>query len=813
MFQFLINFLLEHNIISIIFYKILYMSVVGSFVGILILIIRKIFDKKISPKWKCIMWGILLITLLIPFRFELKTNFQYENKILNNIDAIPEIAKVEHETENIESLEEPLNSNLLVSDLISQSKEENTLTVTNNIEKYNLKDILYLIIIPYAWLFITVSFILSFIFGYLKITNQIKNRKCNDIVINEILKDCLKQLNIKKNIKLYYCNDRKSASIFGILNSKILISKNTLQLDDDSLRYIFMHELAHYKRKDLVLNFVMLLMISLHFFNPIAWYSFKKMREDIELAADECVIRKMDGKEVKQYGLTLIHMLELNQTNNYAINFLCMSDTEKNMERRIKMIKNPLKNKIFSAIFVITVIALISSIVFIKSTGKESVITTVEDNINKINQNYEHIWTEPKERTSFEEYEESIKPPEEYKNTEVSDEEKQNLISEEDAKKIGKEIVNKIGYTDEEIKSIKLSKHIISAVKYSYELRTTNGLYLYINAENGEFSYFRYDNLIKQKFENEKLSDEELKTFVLNLYKTFAFLNQNYEFYSCSSGITAMGVGDVNSSNYKQYTKEEYNAIFYERQASGILDKYKKITINFYIVDGKALISAISCYDDIKANSLYHSSIEYIKQDNKVEISEDMAIKIAEEKDSAITNNKKIKKVRTELINNMTNYEVWAWENGFGYEDLSASENVGGDNNTITTAKSYPKYYYDKYYIRNTYEVVLIYDVEEKDSYDGGAYNGWLGKVYYIDATTGEILGGRELSSLNNDIILENEYLFDEDDNYTCYKTNYYDGKTKELIYEDEKELPEDMKKQFYIKKDEKPNPVSYNIY
>lgn len=810
MFQELINFLLEHNIMATIFYKILYMSLIGCFVGVLLLTIRKIFDKKISPKWKCIMWGIFLVSLLIPFRFELKTDFKYQNKFINNLNSIPEIAKVEYKIENVEEEEEPLSSSLLVSDFMNSVKEENKAISTTNLEKHNLKDIISLVIIPYIWCFIMISFALSFVLGYLKINKQIKNRKCNDIVINKILKDCLKQLNINKDIKLYYCNDRKSASIFGIFNSKILISKNTLELDDGSLKFIFMHELAHYKRKDLILNFVMLLMISLHFFNPVVWYCFKKMREDIELAADECVIKKINENEVKQYGRTLISMLELNQTNDYAINFLCMSDTEKNMERRIKMIKSPLKSKIFSAIFVILVIVLIGSIVFIKSTGKENMITSAEDNISKLNENYEHIWTEPKERTSFEEYEKTLEVPEEYKNIEVSEEEKQNLISEDEARKIGKEIINKIGYTEEEIKSVKLSKNIISAVKYSYEMRTTKGLYIYLNAENGEFSYFRYDNLIKQKFENEKISDEDLKTFVLNLYKTFDFLNQNYEFYRCSSNITAMGVGDVDSSDYKQYTKEEYNAVFYERQPSGVLDKYKSISIGFYIVDGKALISSISSNDEIKANM--YSSAEYIKQDNKVEISEATAIKIAQEKDALISN-KKIKKIRTELINNTTNYEVWAWEKGYKYEDLSVSVNKGDDNNTITTATSFPKYYYDKYYVRNTYEIIIIYDVEKKDPYDGGPYNGWLGKVYYVDATTGEILGGRELSSLNNDIILENEYLFDEDDNYTCYKTNYYDGKTRELIYEDERELPEDMKKQFYIKKDEKPNTVSYNIY
>lgn len=263
----LINFLIQHNMVATIFYKVLYMSIIGSLVGISIFLIRKIFDKKISPKWKCIMWGIFILSLLIPFRFEVKTNLTYENKFINNLDTIPQIAEAKPKEENIQNAQELIESNLIVSEMLEKQIDENleTSPVISNVKEYSLKDIFLLIIVPYMWAFVMIIFILSFILGYLKINKQIKKNRCNDIVVNEILKECLKELNIKRNIKLYYQSYKKSTSIFGIFNSKILISKETLKLDDDSLKYIFMHELAHFKRKDLVLNMVMLLIISIHF--------------------------------------------------------------------------------------------------------------------------------------------------------------------------------------------------------------------------------------------------------------------------------------------------------------------------------------------------------------------------------------------------------------------------------------------------------------------------------------------------------------------------------------------------------------------
>lgn len=807
MVQEIVHFLLQHNIVAVIFYKVLYLSVIGSLVGILIYLIRNVFDTKISPKWKCIMWGIFIVSLLIPFRFEIKTQFKYPNTFIDEIETIPETV-VSKANEIEDSNENLLESNLLVSDLINNNQieeKEETIQLSNK-QNYDFKNILLIIIIPYIWIIGSAIFITNFAVGYFSIVKKIKGKKCEDIIVNSILRDCLKQLNIKKNIKIYYYNYKKVISLFGIFNSKILISRDYLNLDDESLKYVFMHELTHYKRKDLVLNLLMLLMISIHFFNPVVWFMFKKIRADIELATDEGVVEKLQKNQIKEYGLTLINMLNLNQTNDYTINFLCMTDTEKNMERRIKMIKNPLKNKSISILIALIAILLIGIIIFVRSSKEETILTPIEQNIKTLSENYEHLWTEPKEITSVEEYEKLHESNLSGSYSDLSEEELSKFIQEDKAKTIAKEMLEKIGYENEEIESIEPSKNFYETdIDIIYKIKTQNGLEIDLDGENGNFIHFDYSDLIKQRFENEEMDKEDIKNISLGLYNKFDFLNRGYEFYKCNCQIIAQGVGSSDSSDYKQYTKSEYLAIFYEKQKSGILNKFKGITISFYIKDGKTLISGIG-YSDTLGGMRIYKNIEYVEEDNEVKLSENMAIEIAKEKDKSIFN-KKIKYTRTQLINDMTSYDVWAWEKGYTYEDLAFY--VQKEN----ASAGYSKYYYDKYYIRNVYEVTIIYDVKNGEINEKDILSDELGKVYYIDVTTGEILGGRNLRSDSEDIEIVNDYLFDEEDNYTVYKTTYYDAKTGEIIYVREYDLPEEAKNRFTIKKDERPNPVSYNIY
>ena len=66
------------SLLAPIFYKVLYMSIVGSILGILILIFTKILDNKISAKWKCCTLLIPVIFLMIPIsRIQININSDF----------------------------------------------------------------------------------------------------------------------------------------------------------------------------------------------------------------------------------------------------------------------------------------------------------------------------------------------------------------------------------------------------------------------------------------------------------------------------------------------------------------------------------------------------------------------------------------------------------------------------------------------------------------------------------------------------------------------------------------------------------------
>ena len=73
-----------------IFYDIMYMSLIATVVGIVILIIKKLFKAKLSPKIYSIFWLVFIVLLAVPIKFE--SSFSIYNAIPIDIGNISNIS-------------------------------------------------------------------------------------------------------------------------------------------------------------------------------------------------------------------------------------------------------------------------------------------------------------------------------------------------------------------------------------------------------------------------------------------------------------------------------------------------------------------------------------------------------------------------------------------------------------------------------------------------------------------------------------------------------------------------------------------------
>lgn len=325
--------------ISSIFDSVLEISIISSIIGIVIILLRQLLKDRVNSKWIYIIWFILLFKLLVPIKIEsIVSIFNFTPKYIAENNYI-ENSKIEYE-----NLEQEYNNYINYN--IDESND-----IVNNQESYELKQLeqemknskiknnILEHVIPTIWIIGTIIMVL-----WLIITNIVLNLKLNkncykDERLENVLEKCKNKINVKRNFNIVINDIISTPALFGIFKVKILIPKEILKLSDENLEYILLHELSHYKRKDVCINYLILFIQSIHWFNPIIWLCFKLFRNDLELATDEYALKYLDENKYKSYANALVETLSISINSKFTPSLIGMVDNKENIKRRIIMIK------------------------------------------------------------------------------------------------------------------------------------------------------------------------------------------------------------------------------------------------------------------------------------------------------------------------------------------------------------------------------------------------------------------------------------------------------------------------------------------
>lgn len=351
-------------------------SIVGSILVGLILLIRLLLKEHMKKSIIYYLWFILIIKLLIPFGPESKFS-------LFNLISITSKEETNLSVNNYKLQNEELNNNISnivnspADNKVDLNTESNNL-ISNNEVNNNLKEeninFLYKEILFIIWgigvIIITSKILISYLKLKLKISKEYREYKNYDLKI-DISKE-REILNINKNIQVRITNEINSPSLCGIINPKILIPLNMVNnLDNEEMRYIILHELCHYKRKDVVISWLGYIAKTIHWFNPIIYIGLNTMTYDCEAACDEMVLSKLSNEENVKYGNTILNVLHLINIRSTVPGTTSMVTNKKSLKDRIKFIAENKKFTYKTAILGAIAIVILSAVLLTNKLTSE----------------------------------------------------------------------------------------------------------------------------------------------------------------------------------------------------------------------------------------------------------------------------------------------------------------------------------------------------------------------------------------------------------------------------------------------------------
>ena len=108
---------------------------------------------------------------------------------------------------------------------------------------------------------------------------------------------------------LLRCTAIHTPMLLGIIRPVLLLPAQTE--DDQTLAWIFRHELTHFRRQDILYKWFAAVVLAIHWFNPLTIWMGRELAMRCEGSCDEQVVKGLGQEERKTYGKTLIALAGL----------------------------------------------------------------------------------------------------------------------------------------------------------------------------------------------------------------------------------------------------------------------------------------------------------------------------------------------------------------------------------------------------------------------------------------------------------------------------------------------------------------------
>jgi beta-lactamase regulating signal transducer with metallopeptidase domain len=157
---------------------------------------------------------------------------------------------------------------------------------------------------------------------------------------------CASQLGMRRSVPVLQIDDLPSPAAYGWRQGRLLMPTHLHnELDEEELRFVLLHELAHLRHRDSIQNLLLTLLGALHWFNPLVAFAHHRIREERELLRDQEALAALPHVSAHRCAATLVKLLPRQQAAPSRASFSALLPHHRTTRRRISMIIQPWQPK------------------------------------------------------------------------------------------------------------------------------------------------------------------------------------------------------------------------------------------------------------------------------------------------------------------------------------------------------------------------------------------------------------------------------------------------------------------------------------
>ncbi len=314
------------------------MSVSGSLLILLLLLGKRFLQNKISRQWQYYIWLIVVLRLLLPFGPEtslMGKTYQAVDLAITQAVSLPQQQPIQNKPVQGSS-----GGNLAPA-VEAELDSERLSGPTDDLTAARPLQDIWALFIDHIWLVWLVAALgllirkITIYQGFMRYIGAGLAPVSNTEMLNR-LSIIAEQSGVKRPIELCVNPLVSSPLLIGFFHPCIVLPSENIPEKD--FQYIILHELIHYKRRDMFYKWLVQVTVCLHWFNPLAHLMSREMTKACEFSCDEAVLAKMGCDSAQDYGKTLLDAMAAVGKYKESLGAVTLSENKRLLKERLEAI-------------------------------------------------------------------------------------------------------------------------------------------------------------------------------------------------------------------------------------------------------------------------------------------------------------------------------------------------------------------------------------------------------------------------------------------------------------------------------------------
>ncbi|UCC99419.1 MAG: M48 family metalloprotease [Phycisphaerales bacterium] len=265
---------------------------------------RSVF-RKASPQFKYLLWLLVIVRLFLPPSLYLPTGISNWGPVL--VNRLP----LDNQQVVAPPIDQPLEAPPAFG--YSAGSYANGPGISSSIvQPINapVKESLHAhALLCLAWM---IGVVMLVVLARIKLMRLVQMRRRSEQAprhLTTLVERYARLLKIRHRFTVCVTDELASPVVCGLFRPTIIFPRRVLkELSEDELEPVIIHELAHIKRYDWLVNWVQTFAAIMYFFNPFLWLANRQIRVEREKACDDVVLVTLDLNR-KGYVQSLLKVL------------------------------------------------------------------------------------------------------------------------------------------------------------------------------------------------------------------------------------------------------------------------------------------------------------------------------------------------------------------------------------------------------------------------------------------------------------------------------------------------------------------------